>query len=86
MSWIAVGISVATAVIGTGVTVYGQQQQKEAVKQTAKYNNKVAQNEALKQNRVATENVKRASIENRRLRGQIASANAANGLAMEGTP
>lgn len=86
MSWIAIGISVATAVIGTTVTVVGQQQQKKAAENTAKYNNKVAENESVKESRVANENIKRKLVENRRLRGEIASANAANGLAMEGTP
>lgn len=85
MAYIAIGTAILS-VVGTGVSVYGQQQQKKAVEQTAKYNTKVAQGEASKQNRVATENIKRASLDNRRLRGQLASANAANGFTMEGTP
>lgn len=86
MAAIALGTMAVAAAVGTGVTIYGQQQQKKAVEQTAKYNANVAKGEASKQNRVATENIKRASLDNRRLRGQLASANAANGLAMEGTP
>lgn len=86
MSWIAVGISVATAVIGAGVTIYGQEQQKKAVEAQADYNEEVAKNEATRINEETRQNALRVSKEKNRAISAIRAANAANGLALEGTP
>lgn len=86
MSWIAVGISAATAIIGAGVTIYGQQQQKEAAQQQADYNEKVAQNEATRANQEAAENARRVQKQKTRTIAALRASMAANGLAMEGTP
>lgn len=86
MSWIAVGISVATAVIGAGVTIYGQEQQKKAVEAQADYNEEVAKNEATRINEETRQNAMRVSKEKNRAISAIRAANAANGLALEGTP
>lgn len=86
MSWIAVGVAVVTAVAGAAVSISGQKQQAQAAKQAADYNNEVAQNEADKTNKVAAENARRAQKQTRRTLSAIRASNAANGLAMEGTP
>lgn len=86
MSWIAVGISAATAIIGAGVTIYGQQQQKAAIQQQADYNEKVAQNEAARVNAEAAENARRVQKEKTRTIAAVRASMAANGIAMEGTP
>lgn len=86
MSWIAVGISVATTVIGAGVSIYGQQQQANAQQNAAEYNAKVQRQEADQTTRIAAENMRRQQRENQRMLSRLRAANAANGLAMEGTP
>lgn len=86
MSWVAVGISVVTAVAGAAVSISGQQQQKKAVQAQADYNEKVARQEADRENQLAAQNAMRVQKEKTRTIGAIVAANAANGLAMEGTP
>lgn len=86
MSWIAVGVSVATAVIGASVTIYGQQQQKKAVEAQADYNEEVARLEAGRENELATQNALRVEKQKTRTISAIRAANAANGIALEGTP
>lgn len=86
MSWIAVGISAATAIIGAGVTIYGQEQQKKADEAQADYNEEVAKNEAIQENQVATQNALRVQKQKTRTIAALRAANAANGIGMEGTP
>lgn len=86
MSWIAVGISAATAIIGAGVTIYGQEQQKKAVEAQADYNEEVSKNEALQENALAAENARRVQKQKTRTIAALRAANAANGIGMEGTP
>jgi hypothetical protein len=79
-------IGVVTAVAGTAVSVYGQQQQAQAAEDTAEYNSKLALQQAAHETEVATENARRKARENARVIGLQRQAISANGLAMSGTP
>lgn len=86
MSWIAVGVSVVTAVAGATVSIVGQQQQKKAVQAQADYNEKVAMNEATKDSALAAQNALRVEKQKNRTLAALAASNSANGIATEGTP
>lgn len=78
--------SLATSVISTGVAVYSSMEQSKAAERTAKYNERVAQNEAKIRRDTALENIRRKRKENQRyLSSQMARMSKA-GIAMEGTP
>ena len=78
--------SLATAAIGTGLAVYGQVQAASVAKDTASYNAKLAESQALQNDMDARENLKRKRETNNRFlaaqRGQFAAA----GVTIEGTP
>lgn len=85
MSWIAVGMTVVSAV-GTGISVYGQQQAAKAVEYTADYNADLARQQAMHETEVANENARRKTRENARIMGLQREAIAASGLVVAGTP
>lgn len=85
MSWLAVGAVVVSAV-GTGVAVYGQQQQAKAAESAAKYNAELQRQQAAQENAVAAENSRRMARESAKELARVRAASAASGLAMEGTP
>ncbi len=87
MSFAVIGISTAVvSLVGTGVAVYGQQQQAQAAEYTADYNADVARQQALHETEVANENARRKTRENARIIGLQREAIAASGLAPAGTP
>jgi hypothetical protein len=86
MSMWIIGISTAVSVIGTGVSVYGQQQAAKGAEYTAEYNAKLATQQAAHETEVSTENARRKTRENAQLIGLQREAIAASGLAPSGTP
>lgn len=88
MSFVTVGLIVTavTAAAGAAVSISAGQQQKKAVQAQADYNEKVAQNEAQKASMLAAENAARVEKQKNRTLAALAASNAANGIAMEGTP
>lgn len=86
MSMWIIGISTAVSVIGTGVSVYGQQQAAKGAEYTAEYNAKLATQQAAHETEVSTENARRKTRENARIIGLQREAIAASGLAPSGTP
>lgn len=86
MSFWVIGISTAVSVVGTGVAVYGQQQQAKAAEYTAEYNANLATQQAEHETQVAYENARRKTRENARIIGLQREAIAASGLAPAGTP
>lgn len=85
MPYLAAAAAVVS-MIGTGVAVYGQQQQAKAVDSTAKYNAKLMRQQAEQETQVTVENARRKTRENARIIGMQRAALAQSGLAMEGTP
>lgn len=79
--------SIAAAVIGTGVSIYSQQQQAESAQRAAEYNNRLASQEAHNRELEAAEQARRARIENRRRMASIRARLAGSGtLTTTGTP
>lgn len=86
MFYVAI-ISTAATAVGTGVSIYGQQQAAEAQEDAADYNNKLAENEALNEELVAAENIKRARVEKRREMARLRTSLVSTGtLTTSGTP
>lgn len=82
----ALGVALAATVISTGVSIIGQQQQKKAIKQTAEFNAKVLENEALAREDERAENTRRERIRNRRLTGRQRTLIAKGGVTETGSP
>ena len=80
-------IAAASSAAATGVSMYGQHQQAKGVKYAAKYNNKVAENEASNRQSEAREQGKRAQIRKRKKLAEIRNSLAGQGtLISSGTP
>ena len=77
----------ALAAVGTGTAVYSGVQQSRAAKEMGKYNEKVAQNEALARRQAAEESMRRKRETNRRIiANQQAKMAKAGIISSEGTP
>jgi hypothetical protein len=80
-------LAIASAAVGTGVSVYSQQQQAKTQEAAAEYNAKLAENEALNIENEAAERHRRESVEKRRELAKIRASLAAQGtLTTSGTP
>lgn len=86
MSMWMIGIATAVSVIGTGVSVYAQQQAADAAETTATINANEQRRQASAEAEVAAENARRAEQEKARYLATQRAQLAASGLAMEGTP
>jgi hypothetical protein len=81
--------AITSAVIagaGVAMSFYGQRQQAKAAEATAKYNASIQQDQATRENQVATENIRRKTRENNRILAQVRASTAAKGLSNQGTP
>ena len=78
--------SLATTVIGAGVQIYGQQQQKKTARRVAAFNAKVKENEAMRIDSEARENIRRKRKQNRRVLAKQRAKIGASGLLMAGSP
>jgi hypothetical protein len=79
-------ISAVTALVGTGVSIYGQRQAASAAEATGKYNAKLQRDQAVQTNLANAENARRKTRDNARVLGAQRAALAQTGLSMEGTP
>lgn len=82
----AVGVALAAAAIGTGISVFGQVQQAKATKAAAEFNARVAENEAVNVENERAESVRRKRIENRRALAKQRAGAARAGVLFEGSP
>ena len=80
------GITLALAAVSTGVAIQGQQQQKKAAKAAAKFNAKVLENEAIKEEQEAREEASRTRISGKKLKARQRVAIAKAGVTEEGSP
>jgi len=78
--------SLATALVGTGVAVYGQMEQAKTAKAMGRYNAQVAENQALQMEMDSRESVKRRREQNRRLISTQRTGYAASGVTIDGSP
>ncbi len=78
--------AIGTSVVGTGVSIYGQQQQAKTAQRTAERNAKIQENQALQVEMDARENARRQRDENKRRMKTQRSRYAASGVINEGTP
>ncbi len=78
--------ALATAIVGTGVSVYGQVQQAKTAKAMGAYNAKLAENQALQAEMDGAENTRRKRQENRRMMATQRSRLAKAGVLEAGTP
>ena len=81
-----VPLAIASTVVGTGISIYGQQQQAKAAKATAEFNAKVDEIQAESTENERAENVKRLRQRNRRLMGTQRARLAKAGVIDEGSP
>jgi hypothetical protein len=79
-------IAAITAIVGTGVSIYGQRQAASAAEATGKYNAKLQRDQAVQTNLANAENARRKTRDNARVLGAQRAALAQSGLSMEGTP
>ena len=79
-------IALAVTAVGAGVSYSGSQQQAKATKQTAAYNAKVQENEAIQQDMEMREQISRTRRENKRLLASQRAGVAASGIEMTGSP
>jgi hypothetical protein len=87
MSLFYIGITtVAVSAIGTGVSVYQQNQAADAAEDAAAFNAKLNIEQARSEREVAGENARRKASEEKRMLASIVAATAGAGFAMEGTP
>jgi hypothetical protein len=87
MSMLYIGIGTAViSLIGTGISVYGQQQAADAAEDTAAFNATQQRLEASQRQKEAAENARRKQEEASRYQAAFRASLAASGLAMEGTP
>jgi len=82
----ALTIAAAAAVIGGGVSAYAVYQQGQTAKNTAKFNAKVMENEALRNEMDGRESIARRRKDNKRLMGRSRARLAKSGVVEEGTP
>jgi|SRR5215217_1913032 len=85
-STVLAAAAIASAVIGTGVAVYGQVQAAKTAKEMGEYNAKLAENQAQQVDMDARESVKRRREQNRRFQGMQRTAFAKSGVSIEGSP
>jgi uncharacterized protein HemX len=79
--------SIASAVIGTGTTLYAQQQQQETTDRLAAHNNQLAQNEARNRELESQEAIRRERRRKRAHMARVRNQLAAGGtLTTTGTP
>lgn len=79
-------IAIGTAVVGTGLAVYGQVQQAKTAKEMGEYNAKLAEQQALQVDMDARESVRRRREQNKRFLASQTSAYAKAGVTIEGSP
>lgn len=80
-------MAIAASAVGTGVSVYSQNQQAKSQELAAKYNNDLAEAEAKNAELEAAERMKRQQIEKRQHMGRVRAELAAQGtLTTSGTP
>ena len=78
--------SLATTVISAGVQIYGQQQQKKTARRVAAFNAKVQENEAIRIDSEARENIRRKRTRNKRILAKQRADIGASGLLAAGSP
>lgn len=79
--------ALATAAVGTGVAIYGQQQQAKTQERAAKYNNELANAEARNRELETAEGIKRQRVQKRREMARLRNNLAGSGsLTTTGTP
>lgn len=86
MAWVT-AIALATAAIGTGVSIYSQQQQAKSAERMAQYNNSLAEAEARNRELESQEAIRRQRIENRRRLAEMRNRFAGQGTVLtSGSP
>jgi hypothetical protein len=78
-------IAAATAVVGAGVSAYGMYQQGQSQKEMAKYNQKIATNNAIASKQQANYDANRIRDRNRRIRSNQATSFLKSGVTLEGS-
>ena len=78
--------ALAASLAGTGLAAYGQMQQAKTATNTANYNAKLQENQAIQADMEARENARRTREKNLLFAGTQRAAIAASGAAFEGSP
>ena len=78
--------SLTTTVVGAGIQIYGQQQQKKTARRVADFNAKVRENEAINRDQQTRENLRRKRKQKRRVLARQRAQIGASNLLVAGSP
>lgn len=79
---VATAIALAATAASAGIAAYGQNQAASAAEDTAKYNAKIAENDAIRKEQESHENIKRQRADKRAALAQARARLASNGAAV----